>query len=50
MYINIGFIVIKKLEFLLIVYSYFDESKGDGVLKLFKIIWYRYSGLLWNFI
>lgn len=47
---NTGSIVIKKSELSSIVHSYFDESKGDGALKLSKTIRHRYSGLSRNFI
>ena len=47
---NTGSIVIKKSELSSIVHSYFDESKGDGALKLSRTIQHRYSGLLRNFI
>ena len=47
---NTGFIVIKKSELSSIVHSYYDESKGDGPLKLSKPIRHRYSGLSRNFI
>ena len=47
---NTGSIVIKKSELSSIVHSYYDESKGDGALKLSKSIRHRYSGLSQNFI
>ena len=45
-----GSIVIKKSDLSSIVHSYYDESKGDGALKLSKSIRHRYSGLSGNCI
>lgn len=47
---NTGSIVIKKSKLSSIVYGYYDQSKGDGALKLSKSIRHRYSGLARNFI
>ena len=45
-----GSIVIKKSELSSIVHGYYDQSKGDGALKLSKTIRHRYGGLSRNFI
>ena len=47
---NTGSIVIKKSELSSIVHCYYDQSKGDGAVKLMKSIRHRYSGLSRNFI
>lgn len=43
-------IVVKKSELSSIVHSYFDQSKGEGALKLAKSMRHKYSGLSRNFI